>query len=114
MVNPFPMNPSISCRLREKNNSVNRITEFILWTNSSFRRKFYYMTDEPKKKASIEIMLEQIEGYLRASPTVTPESFGWKAIGDTSLVSRLRAGGDVTTRKFEKIAQYLYTLPYKK
>lgn len=67
------------------------------------------MTDEPKKKYATtqEWLLDQIEQHLARNTHLTPESLGWRAIRDSSLVDRLRAGGDVTTRKMDKIIAYI-------
>lgn len=68
------------------------------------------MREQPKKfSSSIEWLLDQIEQFLKANASagLTAEGFGWKAIGDPSLVKRLRQGGDVTTRKMDKIIRYL-------
>jgi len=48
-----------------------------------------------------------IERYLKANKNITAENFGWIVLKDASLVSRLRAGGDITTRKYDDIIQYL-------
>jgi hypothetical protein len=51
--------------------------------------------------------LAAIERFLKQNPDITPEHFGWLTIGDTSLVPRLREGGDVTTRKLDLVTEYL-------
>lgn len=48
-----------------------------------------------------------IEAYLAANPKVTPEGFGWAAIRDSYLVTRLREGGDITTKKLDAVIAYL-------
>lgn len=57
--------------------------------------------------SSIEWLLDRIDEHLASRPSVTPECFGWRSIRDTKLVGRLRAGGDLTTRKMDRVIQYL-------
>ena len=57
--------------------------------------------------SSIEWLLAQIDSYLSENQDVTPECFGWRAMRDTKLVDRLRNGGDITTRKMDKVIRYL-------
>lgn len=52
-------------------------------------------------------LLELIEKHLAANPHITPEGFGWAAIKDSFLVTRLRNGGDITTGKLDAIIKYL-------
>ena len=60
-------------------------------------------------------LLELIEAYLAAAnkgcpadaPRLTPEAFGWAAIKDSYLVTRLRNGGDITTGKLDAVIKYL-------
>jgi hypothetical protein len=61
-------------------------------------------------------LLKMIEAVIAANPTLfpTPESFGWAAIKDSYLVTRLRTGGDITTGKLDAIAQYLKPFQQKK
>jgi hypothetical protein len=62
---------------------------------------------EQKPTSSIQWLLGKIEEFLKNNPTISPEGFGWACSRDTSLVERLRAGGDVTTRKMDVIIAYL-------
>lgn len=57
--------------------------------------------------STVGALLQMIEAYLAANPKVTPEAFGWAAIKDSYLVTRLRNGGDITTRKLDAIIKYL-------
>jgi hypothetical protein len=51
--------------------------------------------------------LAAIERFLKQNPGITHEHFGWLTIGDTTLVTRLRDGGDVTTRKLDLVTEFL-------
>lgn len=53
-------------------------------------------------------LLTAVNEYLETHPEMTAESFGWYAIGDSSLVARLRSGKDVTTRKLDKILAFIF------
>jgi len=57
--------------------------------------------------STIGWLLGQIEQFLTNNPTLTAENFGWRCCRDTSLVARLREGGDVTTRKMDAIIAFL-------
>lgn len=60
-----------------------------------------------KPKSTVEWLLQQIDDYRAKNPSMSEATFGWNAIGSTGLVPRLRAGGDVTTRKFDAIVRYM-------
>lgn len=53
-------------------------------------------------------LLIAIDEYLGARPEITEESFGWFAVQDSTLISRLRSGKDVTTRKLDKILAFIH------
>jgi hypothetical protein len=59
-------------------------------------------------KTTRDCLLKDIAKYLDEHPTMTSESFGWFAVGDSSLVARLKTGKDITTRKLDKILAYMY------
>lgn len=61
-----------------------------------------------KHSSSIEWLLADIEKFLVNNPSVTAECLGWWTVRDTKLVDRLRGGGDVTTRKMDKIIAFLH------
>jgi hypothetical protein len=72
------------------------------------------MTDKPttydptrKPKTTREYLLWRVEEYLVKNPQVSPPGFGHSSIGDTSVVKRLREGGDVTTTKFDRMIRYM-------
>lgn len=58
--------------------------------------------------------LAAIERFLKQNPGITAEHFGWLTIGDTSLVPRLREGGDVTTRKLDLVTEFLLNASTRK
>jgi hypothetical protein len=60
-----------------------------------------------KYSSSAQWLLHQVESYLAENPDVTAEGFGWRAIKDPRLVSRLRTGGDITTGKMDQVIRYL-------
>lgn len=64
-------------------------------------------TDKKAFTSSIEWLAHEVEVFLANNPEMEPSSFGYRAINDPSLVARLRAGGDVTTRKMDKIIAFL-------
>ena len=51
-------------------------------------------------------LLHEIETFL-AAHRLADTTFGLKAVNDGKLVDRLRAGGDVTTRKAERIRRFM-------
>ncbi len=53
-------------------------------------------------------LLAEVEKFLSEFPDIDPESFGWHAIKDCTLVGRLRGGGDVTTKKLDMILQFIF------
>lgn len=66
------------------------------------------MTAKEKKFATTrEWLIYRIDEFLENNPHITAECFGWRAIQDTKLVGRLRAGSDVTTRKLDRIIAYM-------
>ena len=60
-------------------------------------------------KSTKEAILAKINEFLEKHPEVTPQGFGLESTRDTSLVLRLQAGGDITTRKLDMILYYLRT-----
>jgi hypothetical protein len=60
-----------------------------------------------KPASTLEWLNGQVEAYLIKNPHVSPEGFGWASIRDSSLVGRLRAGKDVTTRKLDALVRYM-------
>lgn len=85
-----------------KINSVDTV-DALLYKNKA-------MSDLQNKKpvSTVEWLIEQIDVFLTNNAPMSEESFGWHAIKDTSLVGRLRSGGDVTTRKLDRIIAYLH------
>jgi len=67
----------------------------------------------PKPATTRGKLLELIDAFLAKNPRTTPEGFGWQAIGDSTLVLRLRNGGDVTTAKMDAVIRYMSN-PIKK
>lgn len=63
-------------------------------------------TKQAKPTSSREWLLKRIEAYL-VQAQIDAETFGWVAVRDSSLVGRLRAGKDVTTRKMDAIIAYM-------
>jgi hypothetical protein len=65
------------------------------------------------------VLLEKIEAFLCATSDYgqalpnkrewLERNFGWKVIGDVKLIDRLRTGGDITTRKLDKILKHIIT-----
>lgn len=68
---------------------------------------------QKKPESTREYLLMRIEDFLTKNPNVDAEAFGWAAIKDCSLVERLRAGGDVTTRKLDAIIRFMSNLNKK-
>lgn len=64
------------------------------------------MTDK-KYNSSREWLHAQVEDFLAKRPDITPAGFGWRAVKDTRLVERLRAGNDVTTGTMDAVIKYL-------
>lgn len=67
-----------------------------------------WMSDNLPYKTTKDALLNLVNEYLDQHPDVGAESFGWKAVGDSTLVKRLRQGKDVTTRKLDKILAYIH------
>lgn len=53
-------------------------------------------------------LLSKIDEYLGKNPGMTEEGFGWVTIKDTRLVPRLRAGGDLSTRKLDAVLIFFH------
>lgn len=66
------------------------------------------MTDITPKKytSSLEWVIDQIDTFLAAHPEINAARFGHLVLKDTGLVSRLKAGGDITTRKLDTIRRF--------
>lgn len=64
-------------------------------------------TEEENRKPTRVWLLEQIELFLSNNPSMSPEGFGWNACRNTSLVERLRKGGDTTTTNLDKVIAFL-------
>ncbi len=60
------------------------------------------------QKTTRSCLLEEVEKFLSDFPEVAPESFGWYAVKDSTLVERLRKGGDVTTKKLDMILLFIF------
>lgn len=56
--------------------------------------------------SSREWLLRRIELHM-VKGGMSPEAFGWASVKDATLVPRLRAGKDVTTRKMDAIIAYM-------
>lgn len=61
----------------------------------------------PAFKSTIEALLARIDQYKRLNPGIGDEAIGWRSVKDSSIVGRLRSGGDCTTRKLDAIIRYL-------
>lgn len=68
---------------------------------------------EKKQKTTRSAILAVIEKYL-LTHAMEAEAFGWAAAKDSKLVSRLRKGGDITTRKLDDILRFTMNPPPKK
>lgn len=55
----------------------------------------------------IDWLLGNIERFLDANPGISDEGFGWFACKDSSVLGRLRLGGDIRTKKVERILAFL-------
>lgn len=59
---------------------------------------------------SMSALLEEISDYcVRAS--TAPSTFGRRAVGDPSFVSRLQSGGECLPRTMEKVRAYMRANP---
>lgn len=72
------------------------------------------MTKYIMSEISIVRLLADIEMFLTENPELSAEGFGWRAIKETSLVKRLREGGDVSTRKMDAIIVFMAIYRHKK
>lgn len=61
----------------------------------------------PERKSTRAALLEQIEIFLAANPTVSATGFGWLACENTGLVERLRNGGDTNTENLDRCLDFL-------
>lgn len=56
-------------------------------------------------------LLQEIDAYLASlkgsSTRLSETTFGRKAVNDTKLVARLRAGGDLTLKKAQQIREFM-------
>lgn len=65
-------------------------------------------TAPTKSVTTIEWLLGEIDRFLTINAMENDGCvFGWYVMRDRSLVSRLREGGDVTTRKLEAILEFM-------
>ena len=71
------------------------------------------MTKTVKFKTTRDWLIAQIEGFLKNNPTYTEQSFGWAALRDTSILKRLKNGGDITTRKLDAIIAFMTNPPQR-
>lgn len=62
-------------------------------------------------KTTREMLILNIDLWLAKHPDIDAESFGWKAVADSSAVGRLKAGGDITTRKLDTILAFMHKNP---
>lgn len=61
-----------------------------------------------KTGQTVEWLLEQIEEFLTINYMQNDGyMFGWHATKDGSLVTRLRDGGDVTTKKMDHLLAFM-------
>lgn len=70
----------------------------------------------PLFESTIENVLYDLEQFCKANPYVTEEQVGWFCLKQRNLMERLRGGGDITTRKLDKVLRWLKNpvLTYKK
>lgn len=66
------------------------------------------LSNNPIPLTTQTCLLAAVNEYLELHPEMTAESFGWYAVQDSSIVARLRKGGDVTTRKLDKILAFIH------
>lgn len=52
-------------------------------------------------------LLSEIDAFLARHPEIAPSTFGRKAVNDGKLIDRLRAGGDLTTRRAAKVRDFI-------
>lgn len=63
------------------------------------------------KSKSVARLVAAIDNFKEYNSGLTDEGLGWKAIQDSTVVTRLRNGGDVTTYKYEKLLEFLVAPP---
>lgn len=71
------------------------------------------MTKTVKFKTTREWLIAQMEAFLQKNPSYTEQSFGWAALRDTSVLERLKKGGDITTRKLDAIIAFMSNPPQR-
>lgn len=54
-------------------------------------------------------LLSEIDAFLARHPEIAPSTFGRKAVNDGKLIDRLRSGGDITTRRADRVRQFIRT-----
>jgi len=65
------------------------------------------MASTKKYTSTREWLLDKIEEYLERNPHLSESVFGYQAVKDWGVVERLRAGGDVSTRKLDAFIAYM-------
>lgn len=65
------------------------------------------MASTKKYTSTREWLLDQIETHLKRNPHLSAPVFGFQAVKDWGVVERLRAGGDVSTRKLDAFIAYM-------
>lgn len=63
------------------------------------------------KSKAVETLVKAIDHFKRYNSGLSDEGLGWKAIQDSTVVTRLRNGGDVTTKKYEDLFDFLISPP---
>lgn len=56
---------------------------------------------------TLEAVLERVEDFLQQHPDISESTFGRMAIGNNLIVSRLRAGKDITTKKLDRLLTFM-------
>lgn len=65
------------------------------------------MTENNKNSHIVARLIQEIDKFIARYDGLDDASFGYYCIGDVSLVSRLKNGGDVTTRTAERIVDFI-------
>jgi len=56
---------------------------------------------------TLDWLKAKIDEFLVTKPEMTERSFGWLTIKEAGLVDRLHAGGDITTKKLDRIIAFM-------
>lgn len=62
--------------------------------------------------SAVAWLLHNVDRFLDVNPGLSDENFGWISVRDTSIIPRLRQDKDLTTKKMERMIDFLKNARY--